>query len=164
MRSGNPLLNLWSHRTNLGIASYFVSISITCLAAAFALAAYVVLAPVAQNTCPHLSRTAIQSTGVHRDMSYSPETLMYKEGANPGMGIFSAYYHGCYVISVLALHNYLRFCLVSEPVSKNRSTSIGTSTSTIGINLKLAGVNKYICGHSRHGMNQYHSCHLMDLE
>ena len=50
MRPGNPLLNLWSRRTNLGIASYFVSISITCLAAAFALAAYVVLAPVAQNT------------------------------------------------------------------------------------------------------------------
>jgi hypothetical protein len=49
MRSGNPLLNLWSRRTNLGIASYFVSISVTCLAAAFALAAYVVLAPVAQN-------------------------------------------------------------------------------------------------------------------
>ena len=51
---------------------------ITCFAAAFALAAYVVLAPVAQNTCPHLSRTAIQSTGVHRDTSYSPETLYFQ--------------------------------------------------------------------------------------
>jgi len=50
MRSGNPLLNLWSRRADLLMASYFVSISITCLAAAFALAAYVVLAPVAQNT------------------------------------------------------------------------------------------------------------------
>jgi len=98
----------------------------------------VVLAPVAQNTCPHLSRTAIQSTGVHRDMSYSPETLMYKEGANPGMGIFSAYYHGCYVIAVLALHNYLWFCRVSVPVSKNRSTS------TIGFNLNRASTNIYV--------------------
>ena len=50
MQSGNPLLNLWSRRTNLLLASYCVSVSVTCLVAAFALAAYVVLAPVAQNT------------------------------------------------------------------------------------------------------------------
>ena len=50
MRSGNPLLNLWSRRADLLMASYFVSISITCLAAAFALAAYVVLAPVTHRT------------------------------------------------------------------------------------------------------------------
>jgi cytochrome bd-type quinol oxidase subunit 2 len=50
MRSGNPLFNLWSRKTNLHIASSSVSLSITCLAAAFALAAYVVLAPMARNT------------------------------------------------------------------------------------------------------------------
>jgi len=50
MRSGNPLSNLWSRRTDLRLASYFVSISITCLVAAFALAAYVVLSPVTLGT------------------------------------------------------------------------------------------------------------------
>jgi hypothetical protein len=48
MQSGNPVFNPWSRKVQLSIASYLVSFSITCLTAAFALAAYVVLAPVAQ--------------------------------------------------------------------------------------------------------------------
>jgi hypothetical protein len=50
MYSGSPLYNTRSRLMNLGIAVYLLSISITSLAAAFALAAYVVLALVAHKT------------------------------------------------------------------------------------------------------------------
>ncbi|CAD6256995.1 unnamed protein product [Miscanthus lutarioriparius] len=54
MRSGSPLSNLLSRKTNLRIAATSISTSITCLTAAFALAAYVVLAPVAPSTALYL--------------------------------------------------------------------------------------------------------------
>ena len=44
--SGTPFLNAWSRKMHLTIAMYFVSNSVTSLTAAFALGAYVVLAPV----------------------------------------------------------------------------------------------------------------------
>jgi hypothetical protein len=50
MRSGNPLLNPRRRTRHFIATSYFVSISITSLAAAFALGAYVVLAPVSHKT------------------------------------------------------------------------------------------------------------------
>lgn len=50
MYSGSPLVNPRSRQIHLGIAYYLVSVSLNCLATAFALGAYVVLAPVAQKT------------------------------------------------------------------------------------------------------------------
>jgi hypothetical protein len=50
MHSGSPLFNTRSRIMHLGTAFYLIPISITCLAAAFALGAYVVLAPVAHKT------------------------------------------------------------------------------------------------------------------
>jgi hypothetical protein len=50
MLSGSPLFDPRSRIMHLGIALYLVSISITCLAAAFTLCAYVVLTPVAHKT------------------------------------------------------------------------------------------------------------------
>jgi len=50
MYSGTPLLNPLSRQIHLGTAFYLLSISLTSLAAAFALGAYVVLAPVAHKT------------------------------------------------------------------------------------------------------------------
>ncbi|CAL4979043.1 unnamed protein product [Urochloa decumbens] len=50
MYSGSPLYNRRSRMVHLGIAFYLLSISVTSLIAAFALGAYVVLAPVAHKT------------------------------------------------------------------------------------------------------------------
>ncbi|CAN6373329.1 unnamed protein product [Urochloa humidicola] len=50
MCSGSPLYNRRSRVVHLGTASYLLTISITSLIAAFALGAYVVLAPVAHKT------------------------------------------------------------------------------------------------------------------
>lgn len=50
MHSGAPFLNPRSRKMHLTTATYLVSFSIACLAAAFALGAYVVLAPVAHKT------------------------------------------------------------------------------------------------------------------
>jgi len=50
MFSGSPMFDPRSRSMHLHAAYYFLSISITCLVAAFALGAYVVLAPVSHKT------------------------------------------------------------------------------------------------------------------
>jgi hypothetical protein len=50
MYSGTPLLNPLNRQIHLGTAFYLLSISLTSLATAFALGAYVVLALVAHKT------------------------------------------------------------------------------------------------------------------
>ncbi|KAG2558338.1 hypothetical protein PVAP13_8NG122002 [Panicum virgatum] len=50
MRSGSPMFNLLSRRVYTRVAFYFVDTSVTCLIAAFALAVYAVLEPVAPKT------------------------------------------------------------------------------------------------------------------
>ncbi|XBJ21867.1 hypothetical protein VPH35_000339 [Triticum aestivum] len=50
MLSGSPLINLRTRRINLGASVFFMSSSVTCLAATFALGVYMVLAPVAHAT------------------------------------------------------------------------------------------------------------------
>ncbi|KAF6992936.1 hypothetical protein CFC21_009887 [Triticum aestivum] len=51
MLSGSPLVNLWTRHLNLAASVFFMSSSVTCLAATFALGVYMVLAPVAHATC-----------------------------------------------------------------------------------------------------------------
>ncbi|XP_037432819.1 protein ACCELERATED CELL DEATH 6-like [Triticum dicoccoides] len=50
MYSGSPMVNLMSRQINLGTSVFFMSSSVTCLSAAFALGVYMVLAPVAHAT------------------------------------------------------------------------------------------------------------------
>ncbi|XP_037481299.1 protein ACCELERATED CELL DEATH 6-like [Triticum dicoccoides] len=50
MFSGSPLVNLRTRKINLGTSYFFMSSSLTCLSAAFALGVYMVLAPVAHAT------------------------------------------------------------------------------------------------------------------
>ncbi|KAM3399674.1 hypothetical protein ACQJBY_004848 [Aegilops geniculata] len=50
MFSGSPLVNLRTRQINLGTSYFFMSSSLTCLSAAFALGVYMVLAPVAHAT------------------------------------------------------------------------------------------------------------------
>jgi hypothetical protein len=57
MSSGSPLYDLRSRVIHLGVAFYFIKISVTMLVAAFALGAYVMLAQV--RLCPELPRISI---------------------------------------------------------------------------------------------------------
>lgn len=50
MHSGSPMNNRESRKVHFRIAQYFLALSVKCLAATFALGAYVVLAPVAHRT------------------------------------------------------------------------------------------------------------------
>ncbi|CAN6381956.1 unnamed protein product [Urochloa humidicola] len=62
MCSGTPLYNRRSRIVHLGIAFYLLAISITSLIAAFALGAYVVLAPVAHKTA--VATSVLSSLGL----------------------------------------------------------------------------------------------------
>jgi hypothetical protein len=103
MQSGSPLFNPRSRKMHLRTAFYLVSISITCLAAAFALGAYVVLAPVAHKTA--VATCALTSLVLlYRKLEFIGKRLLLLLPLRTRMGIiWACVYSALFIMGAMLL-------------------------------------------------------------
>ncbi|XP_066338122.1 ankyrin repeat-containing protein At5g02620-like isoform X2 [Miscanthus floridulus] len=120
MRSGSPLSNLLSRKTNLRIAASFVSTSITCLTAAFALAAYVVLAPVAPSTALYLFLITFLIL-LYNQLEFISARLLLLKPLRTRKGVIRAL---AYSALALLLHHLPLIIIFGFPALPNQSPQI----------------------------------------
>ncbi|KAG0531134.1 hypothetical protein BDA96_05G248100 [Sorghum bicolor] len=105
MHSGSSLLSLQRRKMHIFIAIYLVSNSITSLTAAFALGAYVVLAPVAQKSA---IATCVLSSLVllYMNMEFIWRRLLLLPPLRTRKGLIWAWSYSAYVIAASMLSGY----------------------------------------------------------
>jgi hypothetical protein len=97
MHSGSPLLNPRSRQIHLAAAFYLLSISISSLTAAFALGAYVVLAPVARNTA--VATCVLASLGLlYKQLEFIWRRILLLPALRTRQGLIVAWVFSAYVI------------------------------------------------------------------
>jgi len=105
MHSGSPLLNPRSRKMHFVISSYLVLISITSLTAAFALGAYVVLAPVAHKSAV---TTCVLSSLVllYMNVEFIWRRLLLLPTLRTRKGLIWAWVYSAYVITASMVSGY----------------------------------------------------------
>jgi hypothetical protein len=124
MQSGNPVFNPQSRKMHLSIAFNLVSFSITCLTAAFALGAYVVLAPVSHKTAVAISVLS-SLVLLYKNLEFTWRRLLLLPPLRTRKGLIYAWVFSAFVISAsMLIENSPLVLIFGWAVYANRSPKI----------------------------------------